>query len=213
MICGMAGKRTRKLNDVDAIGSRIRRRASWPRVNRFRDHRSTLRRDYKFIVLVALVGLVAWMNFASTTLLPSNAGSPSAISGQALVIDGDTIKIHGQRIRLFGIDAPEGRQTCRDENGRVYRCGQRASIALNKKIGRQTVSCEQRDIDRYGRIVAVCVAGGEDLNGWLVSEGFAVAYTRYSMKYVPVEMVARINGRGVWAGDFTEPETWRRQNR
>lgn len=166
---------------------------------------------FKFLLIAAGIGVYAWTEFGSQVQTPFNASS--TISGRASVIDGDTIEIQGQRIRLYGIDAPESRQTCRDENGRDYRCGQQATRALSNKIGGQTVSCDQRDIDRYGRIVAVCQVGGEDLNGWLVSEGLAVAYTRYSVKYVPAEIGARFAGRGIWAGDFMEPETWRRQNR
>ena len=78
------------------------------------------------------------------------------IVGVASVVDGDTIEIHGQRIRLFGIDAPESSQLCVRPTGDRWYCGQRASFALADRIGRATVSCQPRDFDRYGRVVAVC---------------------------------------------------------
>jgi endonuclease YncB( thermonuclease family) len=133
----------------------------------------------------------------------------ASITGRGSAIDGDTLEIHGKRIRLHGLDAPESGQTCRDGNGRDYRCGQRAALALSGKIGQRTVSCEQRDIDRYHRIVAVCRVAGEDVNGWLVSEGWAVAYRQYSSDYIRAEEVAKSAKRGIWAGTFVRPEEYR----
>jgi endonuclease YncB( thermonuclease family) len=138
------------------------------------------------------------------------AGAASEIAGQASVIDGDTLDIHGIRLRLYGIDAPEGRQLCQDATGRDYRCGQRAANLLADKIGRQTVRCDPRDTDRYGRTVAVCRAGGVDLGGWLVRAGWAVAYERYSKNYVADQDDADAARRGIWAGSFLRPEEWRR---
>ncbi|MEX1204759.1 MAG: thermonuclease family protein [Dongiaceae bacterium] len=133
----------------------------------------------------------------------------SSLVGRASVIDGDTIEIHGQRIRFHGIDAPESSQTCRDGNGREYRCGQRATSALADKIGHKTVECEQRDVDHYKRIVAVCRQGGEDLNAWMVVEGWAMAYRQFSTDYIGQERYARTARRGIWAGAFAEPAEWR----
>ena len=128
------------------------------------------------------------------------------------MIDGDTIEIHGQRVRLFGIDAPESRQTC-EADRQIYRCGQKAALALADRIGQQTVACQQRDIDRYGRIVAICSASGEDLNAWLVSQGWALAYRHYSTAYVGDEDAARTAPLGIWSGTFTAPWDWRRGDR
>lgn len=155
----------------------------------------------------------AWTYFGFGGQLSNEGGRSGPIVGNAHVVDGDTIKIDGRSIRLHGIDAPERDQRCQDGSGTNYNCGQRASRTLSNKIGGSAVSCERKDIDRYGRIVAVCRIGDEDLNGWLVYEGHAVAYTRYSFRYVPEEVGARLAGRGIWAGTFTTPENWRHGRR
>lgn len=130
--------------------------------------------------------------------------------GVTTVIDGDTIDIHGQRFRLFGIDAPESKQLCYDSARKTYRCGQVAANTLSNLIGRQTVTCEQKDIDRYKRIVAVCSVNGQDVGAYLVGKGLAVAYVQYSTAYVPVEEEARAGGFGLWAGAFEMPWDWRK---
>src|ERR671918_63096 len=132
------------------------------------------------------------------------------IAGVASVIDADTIEIHGERIRLHGIDAPESSQTCLDLAGREWRCGQAAALALQDLIGRRTVTCDERDVDRYARIVGRCTVGGIDINRWLVEQGLAIAYRRYSRDYVAAEDKAREARRGMWAGTFEPP--WGRLN-
>jgi endonuclease YncB( thermonuclease family) len=134
------------------------------------------------------------------------------IAGPAKVIDGDTIVIHSVKIRLHGIDAPEGAQVCK-ANGKPYRCGTSATLALARRIGGKPVSCEKRDQDQYGRIVAVCHASGEDLNSWLISEGLALAYRRYSTDYIDQEQTARDARRGLWRGEFVAPWHWRKGKR
>jgi hypothetical protein len=95
-----------------------------------------------------------------------------------------------------------------------------AALALVDHIGQQTVACDQRDVDRYGRIVAVCRAGADDLNAWLVAQGWALAYRQYSTAYVDEEAAAKAAGRparprragadlGMWRGAFTAPWDWR----
>jgi endonuclease YncB( thermonuclease family) len=129
--------------------------------------------------------------------------------GRASVIDGDTIEIHGQRIRLFGIDAPEHDQLC-EAGGNQYRCGQQAALALSDQIGSKSVDCVRRDVDQYGRVVAVCSAGGEDLNAWMVRHGWALAYRHYSTAYGSDEVAAHLAGVGIWRGTFDAPWDWRR---
>ena len=134
------------------------------------------------------------------------------ITGTASVIDGDTIEIHGQRIRFHGIDAPESRQTC-IVGGDVWRCGQQAALALSDFIGPSPVTCEKQGTDRYRRIIGVCSVRGEDVEAWMVLNGWALAYRRYSTDYVAQEQAAREARRGLWRGEFVPPWEWRRGNR
>lgn len=141
-------------------------------------------------------------------------GSPAhseTISGTATVIDGDTIDIHGNRIRLHAIDAIESRQRCTRTDGTEWRCGRDAAFALSNHIGRTPVSCTVSDTDRYGRLVAVCFLRGEDLNAWMVKNGWAVAYRRYGLDYVQEERLARKRGAGIWSAQFEMPWDWRRR--
>jgi endonuclease YncB( thermonuclease family) len=111
------------------------------------------------------------------------------------------------------IDAPEGGQLCVCHNGERWRCGQHSSFALADRIGRATVRCEPRDIDRYRRTVAVGFEGDEDLNSWMVANGWAVAYRRYSVDYVAAEDVARRKWINMWSSEFEMPWDWRAQRR
>ena len=162
------------------------------------------------LVLAARRRLLASLLFAAATAGMA-ASAHGDMVGVTSVIDADTIEIHGQRIRLHGIDAPEGGQTCLDAAGRKWRCGQRAALALQDLIGRRTVTCDERDVDRYGRIVGRCLVGEVDINKSLVTQGLALAYRRYSLAYVTAEDQAREAGRGMWAGMFEPPWEWRRR--
>ncbi len=134
------------------------------------------------------------------------------ITGQPRVIDGDTIEIAGQRIRLHGIDAPEASQFCYLD-GKRWQCGEDVGNILSDFISHRTITCQERDRDRYGRIVAVCFVAGEDLNAWMVLQGLALAYRRYSLDYVDQETDAQLARRGVWATRFVLPWEWRRGKR
>lgn len=147
---------------------------------------------------------------------------PPPIVGRASVIDGDTLEIRGQRIRLWGIDAPEGRQTC-ERGGETYRCGQEAANALDRLIttaGGQVTCAPRGRPDRYRRIVARCsirapapVGTGQwdfDLATSMVVQGHALDYRRYSGgAYAGYEATARASRSGVWAGEFQRPWEWR----
>lgn len=126
------------------------------------------------------------------------------IAGKARVIDGDTIDIGTTRIRLWGIDAPEGRQQCKFGD-KPYLCGSKASSQLAALIGAREVECQGKTRDRYKRIVAVCRIGQQDLGAEMVRLGWALAFVRYSNDYVGQESEARLARRGMWAGTFDPP--------
>ncbi|WP_312417755.1 thermonuclease family protein [Shinella sp.] len=137
------------------------------------------------------------------------------IVGRASVIDGDTIEIAGERIRLNGIDAPESRQLCEDGAFSAYRCGQRAALALADWLDQaQPIKCKQIDKDRYSRIVATCERAGADVGEWLVRAGHALDWPRYSNgRYAAAQADARAHSRGIWRGRFDLPWEWRKENR
>ena len=135
-----------------------------------------------------------------------------APQGSVHVIDGDTLELHGERIRLFGIDAPELKQTCR-RGGQTWACGQAARQALAEKIGAHDIRCVPQDRDTYGRTVSECFLDGESLNGWMVRHGWALAYRRYSLEYVPAELMASRDKAGLWQSRFEKPWAWRHARR
>ena len=131
-------------------------------------------------------------------------------AGEVRVIDADTVEIGGVRYRLHGIDAPESRQTCR-ALGLTWDCGAAASEALASRA--QGMSCAGSGTDRFGRTIGVCSSGGEDLNAWLVANGWALAYRQFSEDYLSREEQARSGRRGIHRGEFIEPWNWRRGER
>jgi endonuclease YncB( thermonuclease family) len=135
-----------------------------------------------------------------------------AVGGEAAgvrVIDGDTLEISAETIRLWGIDAPEDGQTCRRAET-SYDCGAEALAALSRLVSGRAVRCEARYKDRYGRTVARCFIGGVDLGGELVRLGWALDYERYSKgHYRQNQVEAKAKGRGLWSGEFAPPWEWR----
>ena len=145
------------------------------------------------------------------------------ISGIPKVVDGDTVHIDNYKFRLEGIDAPEMRQQCKKESFKIsffigftfykdYSCGRVSKEKLITKIDTTEIKCISSSKDRYKRYIATCYKGKTNLNQWMVRNGFAIAYRRYSKKYVPDEVLAKENKLGLWQGKFMEPEKWRKLN-
>ena len=127
-----------------------------------------------------------------------------AIVGPGRVIDGDSLVVSGTEIRLFGIDAPEYRQTCL-RVGHAWNCGMEAAEVLRTMVAGRDLACRPRDSDRYGRTVAVCFAAGLDLGAAMVKGGLAIADGAYRAD----EREARDARRGIWASTFERPALWR----
>ena len=131
------------------------------------------------------------------------------LSGQARVVDGDSLVVAGERVRLFGIDAPELTQRC-DVSGRNWACGAWAKEALTQIVGQGVLRCDALDRDRYGRTVARCLVSGRDVGAAMVQAGAATAYLRYSHDYAAAEAAAKRAARGLWSGAVTAPDEYRK---
>ena len=136
------------------------------------------------------------------------AAKPPTVSGIAKVIDGDSLTVAGNKVRLYGIDAPEHDQQC-TQGSTKWPCGTAATEKLRTLVGTDKIDCEQRDIDRYDRIVAICKRGATDLGAAMVSAGLALAYLQYSDAYVDEERAASSAKLGMWGGEFTAPWDYR----
>ena len=133
----------------------------------------------------------------------------SANSDQLIVTDGDTIRIGDERIRFSGIDAPEIKQTCIYQEIE-FKCGEFSKNLLIEKISNQEVSCIRENTDQYGRTLAECFVGKESLSSYLVREGYAFAYRKYSDKFILDEEYAQSKGNGMWGMDFMFPWDFRK---
>ena len=145
------------------------------------------------------------------------------ISGIPKVVDGDTVHIDNYKFRLEGIDAPEMRQQCKKESLKIssiigftfykdYNCGKVSKEKLISKIRGSEIKCIFTTKDRYKRYIATCYKEKTNLNQWMVRNGYAIAYRRYSKKYVSDEDFAKEKKLGLWQGKFMNPEKWRKLN-
>jgi endonuclease YncB( thermonuclease family) len=140
---------------------------------------------------------------------------PRVVSGlRAVVVDGDSLRIGHDDIRIEGIDAPELRQSCRNSDGREWPCGRAARARLTELLSGAEIICRQTGKDRYGRTLAVCAAGSvRDIGEAMVLAGLAVNYDRYGDRYLAAQTQARAVRRGIWSGPFETPENWRAAQR
>jgi endonuclease YncB( thermonuclease family) len=169
----------------------------------------------KLIILIIISSI-----FFIVTYNDVRSENINKISGFAKVVDGDTIKINSKKIRLYGIDAPEKKQKCKKTYLTIsfmsftkdYMCGEVSTQKLIKKINKQKLNCNILDVDRYKRLIGECFKRNINLNSWMVSNGYAVAYRKYSKKYVSDEINAKNNKLGIWQGKFEMPWDYRRKN-
>ena len=169
----------------------------------------------KLIILIIISSI-----FFILTYIDVRSENINKISGFAKVVDGDTIKINSKKIRLYGIDAPEKKQKCKKTYLTIsfmsftkdYMCGEVSTQKLIKKINKQKLNCNILDVDRYKRLIGECFKRNINLNSWMVSNGYAVAYRKYSKKYVSDEINAKNNKLGIWQGKFEMPWDYRRKN-
>jgi endonuclease YncB( thermonuclease family) len=136
------------------------------------------------------------------------------VTGAATVIDGNTIEIGGERIRLFGIDAPEMAQICATRRkGNRFNCGVAAAERLRKLTERKTLACKGDARDEQGALLARCFVGRIDINEQMVINGWALAYRRESLDYIRAEQAARATDEGMWKARFVPPWEWREGKR
>jgi len=168
--------------------------------------------SYGAAVVGAALVVVA-LAYTADHFFPGRLGNSAPRVTHALsatAIDGDSLRVGGQEIRLIGIDAPELLQTCRDEDDRQWACGREAHVHLRSLVSRGSVNCVTRSKDQYGRTLATCSAGGvADIGQAMVRAGYAVNFM--SGGYQAAEAEARGEKRGIWRGTFERPQEWRRR--
>jgi endonuclease YncB( thermonuclease family) len=167
---------------------------------------SLLRRRNKIRDFLSTLILLGAMAIGSAWLAKHNEVT---LQGQYKIIDGDSLVVKGQEIRLLGIDAPEYRQTCSLQNGNAYECGKQSRLHLIKLARSGKLNCTGWEEDKYQRLLAECRAGDVEINARMVKDGWAVSYGNYEGE----EAQARVRGSGVWQGGFDSPKAWRENAR
>ncbi|MBA8667325.1 thermonuclease family protein [Candidatus Jidaibacter acanthamoebae] len=156
-----------------------------------------MKKNHKYAMGLTFIGMIGYLFQGS-------------LYGEAKITDGDTIIIGSQKIRLYGIDAPEKNQKCKTKQDREWQCGIEAKDYLAKIVDQNKVFCFSKSKDRYRREVSICYNHKfQSINAEMVRNGYAVAYTKYSKLYINEEQQAKQKKLGIWAGTFTKPEEYR----
>ena len=170
-----------------------------------RDVQRKLARWIGAVIMALLAAVLGPRHFpAGGNRIPN--GPAGDVSGAGRPIDGDSLYVGRDEVRLKGIDAPEGKQTC-TRAGAAWDCGNAARDELRRLIGRDSVSCRSTERDKHGRVLGYCSAGGRDLNAGMVAAGMAVSYGGYLRE----EGDAKLRKLGLWGSEFERPRDWRHE--
>tara|TARA_B100001029_G_C14725963_1_gene267689 strand:- start:1 stop:516 length:516 start_codon:yes stop_codon:yes gene_type:complete len=166
------------------------------------------------LILVSFFFILLNINYSFS--LNSNF---SIISGKPIITDGDTIKINNKKIRFSGIDAPESyffgkKQMCIFNNIHIF-CGKLSKEKLTEKIGNHIIDCKiEKHKDQFNRLVGECFIEKESLSVYMVKNGYAFDYPKYSKgKFSKYEKHAKNLSLGLWKMQFEYPWIWRKKNR
>jgi endonuclease YncB( thermonuclease family) len=151
--------------------------------------------------------------FAIALLLLPAIAEAADVTGVPKIHDGDQVQIGNTKIRLGGIDAPSVDQLCLNTKGERWTCGVAARDELAHHVENKSWTCHALQTDRRGRSIARCEVDGEDIQKWMVKNGWALAYVRFSHDYDADEKAAREAKAGMWQGAFIAPWDWRVRNK
>lgn len=165
------------------------------------------RRDVQRAIALVILAVIAALAQRASDRFSGVPASGDVVEGHPRLVDGDSFHLGSGEVRLKGIDAPEGPQSCR-RNGRDWRCGDAARDELRRLIGGQKISCKVLERDQHGRILGTCRVGDRDLGAAMVSAGMALSYGGYAKE----EMQAKLARRGLWGAEFQRPRDWRRDH-
>jgi len=163
-------------------------------------------RNVRLGLVLLAAGLAIWFDRARVHV--DTPVAPDRVEGRARLVDGDSFHLSGHEVRLVGIDAPEGRQTCQ-RNGQLWRCGEAATQRLRDLIGGRQIGCDITRRDQHDRLLATCWRDRTNLNREMIRAGYAVAFGK---RYRSDERAARQAQRGLWSSQFERPQAWRRKN-